>query len=236
MAVPTNIYIIYMAQISFYINSLYTAVLVDQWRRDSPVLIVHHVITVILLVFTLSLRCHRSGLMALFLHDVCDILLEATKTLLYFKTQAGQPVKVCQTMADIGFALFSVTWFVNRLYLFPLRNIYISWSYPSDNHLDIPFLFALTCLLYLLLAMNVYWFSFILNLLYKVVTGQVLEDSREYEEPEAEMDLKKSDIQVEISQNGGPGNSIDEEISSESVLRRRRDILAPESDSKGRSN
>lgn len=94
--------------------------------------------------------------------------------------------------------------FVTRLYWFPLRHVYISSVYLDEQKIRIPFSLFFTTLLYVLLAMNVYWFSvsprshstvarftcdsinfllqFILNLLYKVVSGQVLEDNRDYEE------------------------------------------------------
>lgn len=56
LSVPLSIYAIYMAQISFYVHSLYTTILVDHWRRDSVVMVGHHVITALLLVFSLSTR------------------------------------------------------------------------------------------------------------------------------------------------------------------------------------
>lgn len=56
LIVPRSVYIVYLAQTSFYVHSLYATLCVDVWRRDSAVLIVHHVITVILLVVTLSVR------------------------------------------------------------------------------------------------------------------------------------------------------------------------------------
>lgn len=56
LIVPRSVYIVYVVQISFYVHSLYATLFVDQWRRDSLVLIAHHIITVILLVFTLSIR------------------------------------------------------------------------------------------------------------------------------------------------------------------------------------
>lgn len=57
LTVPTNIYVVYVAQISFYVHSLYATVFVDQWRRDSIVLIGHHIITALLLIFSLATRC-----------------------------------------------------------------------------------------------------------------------------------------------------------------------------------
>lgn len=83
--------------------------------------------------------------------------------------------------------------------------MYITTVYLDELKINVPFALFLNFLLYVLLAMNIYWFSvscihktprvhqvahpfsssrscsqFILNLLYKVVTGQVLEDNRDY--------------------------------------------------------
>ncbi|XP_074597221.1 ceramide synthase 1-like [Brevipalpus obovatus] len=183
LEVPKDVYAIYMIEISFYLHSLYTTLFVDQWRRDSIVLMGHHVVTSLLLVFSLSIRCHRSGLIAIFLHDACDILLEGTKSCLYFKKQDNRNVDVFEIIANIGFCMFAVTWFITRLYWFPLRNVFVSSIYVHQNGINVPFLLFLNCLLYILLIMNLYWFSFIVRLMYKVVTGQVeeLEDNREYD-------------------------------------------------------
>lgn len=56
LEVPMDIYMIYMVQISFYVHSLYATLCIDVWRKDSLVLMAHHVITSILLIFSLSTR------------------------------------------------------------------------------------------------------------------------------------------------------------------------------------
>jgi len=56
LEVPKDVYAIYMIEISFYLHSLYTTLFVDQWRRDSIVLMGHHIVTSLLLVFSLSIR------------------------------------------------------------------------------------------------------------------------------------------------------------------------------------
>ena len=49
--------------------------------------------------------------------------------------------------------------FVSRLYIFPLRLVYFSSVYVEEKQIHAPFAFFLNSLLFLLLAMNVYWFS-----------------------------------------------------------------------------
>ncbi|XP_053211651.1 ceramide synthase 1-like [Panonychus citri] len=198
--VPKDVYAIYLIEISFYLHSLYATLFVDHWRRDTLVLMGHHIVTSLLLVFSLSIRCHRAGLIAIFLHDACDIVLEGTKTCLYFKRQNNKNINFFEILANIGFSFFTVTWFVTRLYWFPLRNIFISSIYVHQNGIQVPFPLFLNSLLYILLTMNLYWFSFIIKLLYKVVTGQVkeLEDNREYEHDEFDEPSEKKETKEKV--------------------------------------
>ena len=180
----TSYYLIFAIECSFYIHSLYATLFLDSWRKDSIVLMVHHVMTIALLVFSWSARYHRPALVTLFLHDCNDVILEFTKCANYLKIQPSGVVKFWERTADIGFLTFTVTWFISRLYLFPLRVIYYSCVYVTENTIYVPIGFYLNCLLYLLLLMNVYWFSLILHVLYKVARGQVLEDIRDFKDEE----------------------------------------------------
>ena len=54
--VPYDIYVLYAIQVGFYFHSIYGTVFMDIWRRDSVVMILHHVLTLCLLVFSISIR------------------------------------------------------------------------------------------------------------------------------------------------------------------------------------
>lgn len=56
LEVPQDVYAIYMVEISFYLHSIYATMFVDQWRRDSIVLMGHHIVTSFLLIISLSIR------------------------------------------------------------------------------------------------------------------------------------------------------------------------------------
>jgi hypothetical protein len=56
------------------------------------------------------------------------------------------------------FVLF-IQRFFSRLYLFPLKHIYVASVYVSEVKLHVPFLLPLVMMLWILLIMNVYWFS-----------------------------------------------------------------------------
>ncbi|KAG4077460.1 hypothetical protein HA402_002887 [Bradysia odoriphaga] len=136
-----------------------------------------------------STRAHKAGAVVLFLHDICDVLLEGTKTAHYFRMQGDRKYPIFELISNVGFLLFALVWFCFRLYAFPLRMI---WYCICKRNMQVPLLFMIVMMLYLLLAMNLYWFTFILKLLWKVATGNdELKDVREYEE-KTKLDDKSS--------------------------------------------
>ena len=54
--VPLPVMAVYIVEMSFYLNSLHTTVFVDQWRKDSLVMIAHHIVSLNLLFLTLTIR------------------------------------------------------------------------------------------------------------------------------------------------------------------------------------
>ncbi|XP_048416165.2 ceramide synthase 1 [Stegostoma tigrinum] len=181
--VPKDIAIAYLAQCSFYGHAIYATVYMDAWRKDSVVMLVHHVITLSLIAFSYAFRYHNVGILVLFLHDVNDILLEFTKLNVYFKNRAGVRHKLNDVISNIGCCSFAISWFWFRLYWFPLKVLYATCYSSLQSVPNIPFYFFFNILLLLLTLMNIYWFMYIILLVVKVLTGQVSEvnDVREYD-------------------------------------------------------
>ncbi|XP_035279679.1 ceramide synthase 1-like isoform X1 [Anguilla anguilla] len=188
MAVPADIALAYLIQGSFYGHSIYASIYMDAWRRDSIVMVTHHIITLALITFSYAFRYHNVGVLVLFLHDVNDVQLEFTKLNVYFKTRGGGYHPANSIISTLGCISFSVTWFWFRLYWFPLKVLYATCVSSLASVPDIPFYFFFNCLLLLLLLMNIYWFLYIVFFVVKVLTGQMreLNDVREYEEEEEE--------------------------------------------------
>ncbi|KPP65769.1 ceramide synthase 1-like, partial [Scleropages formosus] len=184
MGVPADIAVAYLIQGSFYGHSIYATMYMDAWRKDSIVMIVHHVITLALITFSYAFRYHSIGILVLFLHDLNDILLEFTKLNVYFKSRGGHYHLVNDMLSTVGFISFGITWFWFRLYWFPLKVLYASIVTSVQSVPSIPFYFFFNSLLFALLLMNIYWFLFIVQTVVKVLTGQMTEvnDVREYEE------------------------------------------------------
>lgn len=189
--VPTDIYLAYVAQASFYAHSIYGTLYMDAWRKDSPVMLLHHVITLSLLISSYAFRYHNVGMLALFLHDVTDIQLEFTKLNVYLKTRNNTYHRLNNILSNIGCITFAVSWFVFRLYWFPLKVLYATCVSSMQTVPDIPFYFFFNCLLFTIALMNLYWFSLILMFVMKVVTGRITEvdDVREYD-----IELKKAEM------------------------------------------
>ena len=50
------------------------------------------------------------GILALFVHDVCDIFLEFTKINVYLKTRGGKYRPIHEKLSTIGFLGFATVW------------------------------------------------------------------------------------------------------------------------------
>ncbi|KRX45003.1 Transmembrane 9 superfamily member 3 [Trichinella murrelli] len=154
--IPYEVDVVYLTQTAFYVHATYGTIFMEQWRKDSKVMVFHHLLAITLLSFSWAARYDQVGILVLFLHDVSDVFLECAKI---FK-------------------------FIFRLYWFPLKVLYTSF-YGSVflGPDDLPFIPVFNFMLWLLFFINIYWFHFILMLIYNLATGKFkeLEDSRELE-------------------------------------------------------
>ncbi|MEE6487865.1 hypothetical protein FKM82_015064 [Ascaphus truei] len=207
MGVPRNIAVAYLIQGSFYAHSTYATLYMDVWRKDSVVMIVHHLVTLTLITFSYAFRYHNIGILVLFLHDINDIQLEFTKLNVYFKTRGGTYHRLNDIISDIGCVTFSVSWFWFRLYWFPRKVLYATCYSSLQSDPDIPFYFFFNVLLFVLTLMNIYWFLYIVLFVGKVLTGQMLEvnDVREYDIAEDQrMDVPATHSPKDTWSNGQP--------------------------------
>ncbi|XP_048085376.1 ceramide synthase 1-like isoform X3 [Alosa alosa] len=188
MPIPIDITIAYLIQGSFYGHSIYASFYMDVWRRDSVIMVIHHVVTLVLITFSYAFRYHKIGVLVLFLHDINDIQLEFTKLNVYLRNSGWVYKSINEIISTVGCISFSFTWFWFRLYWFPLKVLYASCIASLESVPNIPFYFLFNSLLFTLLLMNLYWFLYIMLFMVKVLTGQMKEikDVREYEDEEHE--------------------------------------------------
>lgn len=56
MDIPLDICVLYMLEMGFYLHSLYGTIYMDHWRKDSNVMLFHHIVSVVLLTFSYATR------------------------------------------------------------------------------------------------------------------------------------------------------------------------------------
>lgn len=126
---------------------------------------------------------HNIGSLVMLLHDVCDVHLEFAKINVYLKVRNGKIHKVNDMLASVFFLTMMGTWAVSRLYYFPLKVLYASTTVllRSDHLPDYAML--MNSMLLTISIMNLFWFSQMILLLYKILTGEMkeLDDLREYD-------------------------------------------------------
>lgn len=115
----------YTVQIAFWLSTLAFLFLENQ-RSDFLEMFAHHVVTIYLLVSSYGQNQHRAGLMVAWIHDFADIFLYVAKWFqaihkLMEKAQRTRGVvfKFFQSMTDVAFAIFALSFFVTRLVFYP---------------------------------------------------------------------------------------------------------------------
>ncbi|KAG0611362.1 hypothetical protein M758_7G135900 [Ceratodon purpureus] len=168
--------VLYAFQCGFYAYSIAALVVWETRRKDFGVMMTHHVVTILLMVFSYMDGTYRAGVSTLLLHDVSDVFLETAKLCKYSRIEVG---------ASVCFGLFVLSWFVLRLVIFPF---WIIWSISVEvvQHLDLggrkefnQYYFQNT-LLIMLFILHMYWWILICRMLVKLIqdSGKVSEDVR----------------------------------------------------------
>ncbi|KDD73621.1 hypothetical protein H632_c1994p1 [Helicosporidium sp. ATCC 50920] len=161
----------YELEAGFYAASSVMLVCWEVRRRDFGIMLLHHVVTVTLIVLSQHVGLLRIGSAVMALHDVNDVLLESAKLASYAN---------CPAASTALFVLFVACWAVLRLGIFPLRAIRSCWlgsrealGFWPGCQLEI------NLLLLALLVMHVYWFVLILRVALRKIRGGKLSDARE---------------------------------------------------------
>ncbi|KAM8830063.1 ceramide synthase 5-like isoform 1-T1 [Synchiropus picturatus] len=184
----------YIAELAFY-WSLMISQFTDIRRKDFVIMLVHHLATIFLITFSYANNMLRAGTLVMCVHDASDIFLEAAKLANYAKYQ-----KVCDGL----FVVFSFSFFVCRLIIYPFWIVYSvlfeSWEIVGPYQAW----WLLNGLLLVLQVLHIIWFYLILRIAIKAIfKGKVSKDDRSDIESSSdeEMDSTKT-----VQQNGGTHN------------------------------
>ncbi|PAA47702.1 hypothetical protein BOX15_Mlig007874g2 [Macrostomum lignano] len=174
--VTSDVYWYYMVELGFYWTALVT-VFSDTKRKDFKEMLLHHCITIVLMVFSWSLNFTRIGALILALHDAVDPLFHLAKIGSYTKLR---------WLSDPSFVTFMTVWFVTRLILYPFRIVLTALTELESECGISPALRGLQACLLVLQALHVIWSYFIVKVAFRVVFKGNRQDSRSDSEESTE--------------------------------------------------
>jgi hypothetical protein len=186
-----NLHIYHCVQVAFYLNYVFAMVVgIDVRRKDQWAFAAHHVITLLLILFSRNWGYMRIQLAILALHDLADPLVHFSKVV-----KLARPL--WEVVPDLIMALFALVFYATRWFMFPFylvascRDSWLSeypadwtraspaiWWQASDAGLvvagfHVSYYGLAMLLLYALYCLHLYWGGYIFNMAWKkLVLGQ----------------------------------------------------------------
>ncbi|ETB59390.1 hypothetical protein YYC_02893 [Plasmodium yoelii 17X] len=165
MYLDNHVYYFYLIQLSFWSSCLFY-LKYEIKRKDYYIFIMHHLATIILLLYSQVLNLWRAGLAVLFLHDIVDVGLYISKTINYSKPEYQKPLTFFYSFFVLSFFFFRIILFLFYIVI-PVSNINTIKSYTDgfiNSHNDVPTGYVPVIFLWVLMAMHFYWFYLILKM------------------------------------------------------------------------
>jgi hypothetical protein len=181
------VHLYYMVTLGFYSSSIVCLFWFDSRRSDFVEFVIHHFVTLGLVLASYFLGFVRCGIALMGLHDLGDVFLYLAKTLHYFGL-AGIDTTV--------FAVFAVTFYCTRLVLLPRISYaiavdsfrmmaqnatYHNWARNYVSSFRQIALFA--TLINTLILLHCFWFCLILKMIYReLFLGKKISDEGDIRE------------------------------------------------------
>jgi hypothetical protein len=185
---PT-ILLYYQIELGCYFHQLLWT---DRNHSDSLEMMIHHIVTISLIVISYLTNFFRVGTTILLIHDISDVFLESAKVFHYSsKPQSHQWLK---NVVDVIFGIFAVTFFVTRLVIYPgfvLRSVFTD----GYNTFGLGWwgAYVYSVLLLALQCLHVFWFYLIARMIYKLIFDSLGGDVRSDDEDEEVVVRKKEE-------------------------------------------
>lgn len=151
-------YVICLIESAFYLHATYALVFEDVWRRDSPMMLVHHFAAIFSVSSVYATRTHRIGLAIVVLRDTCDVLLEVTKLAKCLHIQHGKKIKSVEIWTKCSLSIFALSFVVNQLYYYPLFCLYHGLNVIKVYKLRSPTMVGIITCGMIFLLLDVAWF------------------------------------------------------------------------------
>ena len=156
-------------------------------RKDTIEMILHHLITISLIVTSYLTNYTRVGASILFLHDLADVFLESAKLFNYTSKAKGH--EWAKNVCDVLFAIFAITFFVTRLVVYPRYIIgSVLFEAPSFFGTDWIGYWVFAGLLIMLELLHIFWFYLIARMIYRLVTTGIEKDERSDDDDDVDLD------------------------------------------------
>jgi hypothetical protein len=161
-----NIY--YLANLSYHLTDLIWLVFFYELQNDFVMMILHHICTVSLIVFSYMSNYSNVGSIVMFLHDFSDIFVYLIRIVI--NTDAPKALKVASAVVLlIVFIYTRIYVFGHLLYTLLVQFVYrLGWNYMSAP------LFIFLTFLY---VMHIYWVYAILKKMAAAVFKDKIEDT-----------------------------------------------------------
>jgi ceramide synthetase len=147
-------------------------------RSDAAEMMLHHVLTIALIMASYLTNFTRIGASILMLHDVADIFLESAKIFNYIK-YSNKDMPIFNLIPDILFGIFAVLFPITRLILYPLFILY-SVFFEASQAFGVMWVgfWVFAIMLSILQCLHIFWFYLISKMIYKLLTAQIEKDER----------------------------------------------------------
>ncbi|XP_032087428.1 ceramide synthase 6 isoform X3 [Thamnophis elegans] len=154
-----EIHYYYILELAFYWSVMFSQ-FIDIKRKDFSIMFTHHIVAVMLLIISYVVNFTRVGTLALCLHDVVDVVLEAAKMANYCKFQ-----KLC----DFLFLMFAIIFIITRLGIYPLWILNTVFFELPEIVGGFPGLSIFVILLLILQILHCFWSYLIIKAAYKAI-------------------------------------------------------------------
>eukprot|EP01006_Ploeotia_vitrea_P007850 TRINITY_DN18331_c0_g1_i1.p1 TRINITY_DN18331_c0_g1~~TRINITY_DN18331_c0_g1_i1.p1 ORF type:complete len:349 (+),score=6.10 TRINITY_DN18331_c0_g1_i1:29-1048(+) len=179
----------YLTQCGFYIEELWATVM-EPHRKDYYEYLLHHSVTICLILLSWLAAEQRIGSLVFLYHDIPDIFLCAAKICNYLKLQRS---------TDAWFVVFMFSFAFFRLFMFP-GLIFTAWSVAQNNYETSVMNWVLpSLLLFGLVPLHCYWMYLIVRMAWRAIVVKKVEsdvrsdsDDDSDEDEDAKADAKKN--------------------------------------------